>query len=73
MKLNYYQETDSLYIDFSEKISVNSCEVLEGIVIDYDENKDIVGIDIDNASRKIEFENLTLSRLPFQNQIVISA
>jgi len=73
MKLNYYQDTDSLYIDFSEKVSVDSYEVLEGIVIDYDENKDIVGIDIDNASRKIEFKNLTLNRLPFQNQLIISA
>ena len=73
MKLNYYPETDSLYIDFSGRLSVDSHEIFEGIVIDYDINNNIVGIDIDNASRKIEFDNLTLSRLPFQHQLIIAA
>ena len=54
MKLKYFKETDSLYIDFSSKASVESIEVSEGIVIDYDADNNIVGIDIDNASKKIE-------------------
>ena len=36
MKLNYYPETDSLYIDLSEKSSVESREISEGVVLDYD-------------------------------------
>ena len=36
MKLNYYPETDSLYIDLSEHPSVESREISEGIVLDYD-------------------------------------
>ena len=36
MKLNYYPETDSLYIDLSEKPSVESKEISEGIVLNYD-------------------------------------
>jgi uncharacterized protein YuzE len=36
MKLNYYLETDSLYIDLMEKPSVESREVSEGVVLDYD-------------------------------------
>ncbi len=64
MKLNYYPETDSLYIDLSEKESAESREVSEGIVLDYDAEGNLVGIDIDNASTKIQLKELILSRLP---------
>jgi uncharacterized protein YuzE len=37
MKLNYYPETDSLYIDLSSKPSKEIIEVSEGIVLDYQE------------------------------------
>jgi uncharacterized protein YuzE len=50
MILNYYPETDSLYIDLSERTSVESREISEGVVLDYDERGEIVGIDIDNAA-----------------------
>lgn len=52
MKLNYYPETDSLYIDLSEKSSADSKEISEGVVLDYDANGNLAGIDIDNASSK---------------------
>ncbi len=64
MKLKYYPDTDSLYIDLSEKTSVESREVSEGIVLDYDEKGNLVGIDIDNASKKVQLKELTLSKLP---------
>jgi uncharacterized protein YuzE len=64
MKLNYYPDTDSLYIDLSEQPSVESREITEGIVLDYDAAGHLVGIDIDNASRKVELKQLTLSKLP---------
>jgi uncharacterized protein YuzE len=58
MKLNYYADTDSLYIDLSERPSVESREITEGIVLDYDAEGNLVGIDIDNASRKVDLKNL---------------
>ena len=64
MRLNYYPETDSLYIDLSEKTSVESKEISEGVVLDYDVEGNLVGIDIDNASKKIQLKELILSRLP---------
>ena len=64
MKLNYYPETDSLYIDLSEKTSVESKEISEGIVLDYDAEGNLVGIDIDNASKKVQLKELILSRFP---------
>lgn len=64
MKLNYYPETDSLYIDLSEKPSVESKEVSEGVVLDYDAEGNLVGIDIDNASKKVQLKELILTRVP---------
>ena len=64
MKLKYYPDTDSLYIDLSEETSVESKEISEGVVLDYDAEGQLVGIDIDNASKKVQLEELTLSKLP---------
>ncbi len=64
MKLNYYPDTDSLYIDLSEQTSVESREISEGIVLDYDSEGNLVGIDIDNASVKVDLHKLTVSKLP---------
>jgi uncharacterized protein YuzE len=64
MKLNYYLETDSLYIDLMEKPSVESKEVSEGVVLDYDAEGNLVGIDIDNASKKVQLKELSLRKLP---------
>ena len=64
MKLNYYNDTDSLYIDLSSRKSSKSVEISTGIVIDYDKDGNIVGIDIDNASTKLNLTELILNKLP---------
>jgi uncharacterized protein YuzE len=61
MKLNYHRETDSLYIDLVDRPSVESREVAEGIVLDFDAEGRLVGIDIDHASQKVELERLTVA------------
>jgi len=68
MKLKYYRETDSLYIDFSSKPSKESKEISEGIVLDYDADGNLVGIDIDNASRKIDLKEIIISKIPVEVQ-----
>ena len=64
MKLNYHVDTDSLYIDLSERPSAESREISEGVVLDYDSAGNLVGIDIDNASETVDLKKLTLSKLP---------
>ena len=64
MKLSYFAETDSLYIDLTEAPGVDSQEITEGVVLDYDAAGNLVGIDIDNASRKVNFDKLILSHVP---------
>lgn len=67
MKLNYYPETDSLYIDLSEKKSVDSKEVAIGVVVDFDENGSIVGIDIDKASKIVDLKKLESESVPIKS------
>ncbi len=47
MDLHYYPDTDSLYIDLSDKPSVEAQEVSPGIVLDYDDAGEVCGIEID--------------------------
>ncbi len=68
MKISYYPETDSLYIDLSSKTSTESMEISDGILLDYDEQGNVAGIDIDNASLKLDLSELILSKLPVKFQ-----
>ena len=61
MKLNYYPDTDSLYIELSEEPSTESQEVTDGIVLDFGEQGAVVGIDIDHASKKVQLERLVVA------------
>lgn len=72
MKINYYPDTDSLYIDFSHKTSVESREVSDGVVTDYDEAGNLVGVDIDHASTKLDMREIVLGRLPVKSAHVLA-
>jgi len=65
MKLHYYSETDSLYIDLADRPSAESVEVRPGVVIDMDANGHVVGIDIDQASRWVELPETGEQAIPF--------
>jgi uncharacterized protein YuzE len=64
MKVDYFPETDSLYIDLSEQPSAESREISEGVVLDYDASGNLVGIDIDNASTKVDLHRFVVSKIP---------
>jgi uncharacterized protein YuzE len=64
MKLRYYPETESLYIDLSERTSVESREVARGVVLDFDDRGALVGIDIDHASYLLDLTKLEADSLP---------
>jgi uncharacterized protein YuzE len=70
MKLNYYPDTDSLYIELSEKASADSQEIIEGVVIDVDSEGNLVGIDIDNASEKLSLSELVVKKMPIVFQTI---
>ena len=72
MKLSYFPDTDSLYIDLSARPSTESQEVSEGVVLDYDAEGNLVGIDIDHASKKLDLRELVTTRIPLRSKSVNS-
>jgi uncharacterized protein YuzE len=64
VKLHYYPETDSLYINLSERPSVESEEAAPGVVLDFDAEGHLVGIDIDNASNHLDLTKLETESIP---------
>ena len=65
MKISYDKATDSLYIHLADRASVESDEVNDGVVLDFDANGALVGIDVQHASKRADLNNLSLSKLPF--------
>lgn len=67
MKFNYFPDTDTLYIDLAERPSVESEEVSADIVLDMDSDGNIVGIEIEHASKSVDLSNLSFATLPFRS------
>jgi uncharacterized protein YuzE len=66
MKISYDKATDSLYIHLADRASVDSDEVNDGVVLDFDANGALVGIDVQHASERADISNLSISKLPFE-------
>ena len=64
MQFNYYPDTDSLYINLSNRPSATSEEASQNIVLDFDEDGNLVGIDIDQASQVVDLNRLETQSLP---------
>ncbi len=66
MKFHYYRDTDSLYIELSDKVGADSQEVAPGVVLDFDAEGHVVGIDIDHASKIVDLSKLEAEALPIK-------
>ena len=64
MKLHYYPETDSLYIELKPSSGVETREVSPGLNVDLDAGGNVVGFDIDRASQKLDLSTLETVELP---------
>ena len=64
MKLHYYPDTDSLYIDFGISTRVDSHEIAENIVADFGEEGRIVGLDIQHASQSLDLSKIETEHPP---------
>ncbi len=64
MKLHYYPETDSLYVEFKSGPGAETLEVTDGLNVDLDDQGEVVGFDIDHASRRMDLSTLETEALP---------
>ena len=64
MKLHYYPDTDSLYVEFKSGPGAETLEVTDGLNVDLDDQGEVVGFDIDHASRRLDLSTLETEALP---------
>ena len=70
MVFQYYSDTDMLYLKLIDRASTESEEVSPGIVLDFDEQDRVVGIEIEDASTFIDLSRLEVLALPIVNLIL---
>ncbi len=69
MKIEYDKTTDALYIQLKEAYVADNIDIEEGVSIDVDEKRHIVGIEILDASKKLSLKdivNITIENLPVE-------
>ncbi|MGO9740491.1 MAG: DUF2283 domain-containing protein [Roseiarcus sp.] len=69
MKLHYYPETDSLYIELKRGPGAETREVADGLNVDIDANGEVVGFDIDLASQRFDLTELETIALPLRKTV----
>ena len=58
MKITYEKDTDILYMELSDKKIVDSDEVSEGVIVDYDKDRNIVGVEFLSFSASKDFQRI---------------
>ena len=66
MRLHYYPEIDSLYVEFKDGPGVETREVTDGLNVDLDARGEVVGFDIDQASKRLDLSTLETEALPLR-------
>ena len=64
MTIQYFEDTDTLYIELSGRPSVESDEISNDVVADFDAKGNIVGLDIEHASDRLDLRTLETEALP---------
>ena len=67
MKLHYYVDTDSLYIELKPGPGSETVEVSSGLNVDLDSSGDVVGFDIDKASTRVDLSKIEVEALPIRS------
>ena len=61
MKVSYFADTDTLYIELKSTGVVETRDLDENTLLDVDAQGNIVSITMEHASRRTDIQNITLS------------
>jgi len=64
MKMYYYPDTDSLYVEFKCEPGVETREIADGFNVDLDAQGNVVGFDVDHAAERLELSATETEALP---------
>lgn len=70
MQVKYDEEVDILYVRFKESPYHESDEIKNGVIIDYDKDGNVVGIEILDASDYLAHEELATVKFDVSRAIV---
>ena len=70
MLFEYYPDTDMLYIKLADGASTESEEIAPGVVLDFDADNRVLGIEIEDASKFVDLSRLELRALPVVDLIL---
>lgn len=63
MKVSYFEDTDTLYIELNDRDVAESRDLDENTILDVDSKGNIIAISMEHASTRTDVHNLTLSGL----------
>ncbi len=70
MIVEYFPEADMLYIRLTDGVSTESEEIVPGIVLDFDAENHLVGIEIEDASSRLNLSRLELRAVPVAHLVL---
>jgi len=70
MILEYYPDTDMVYIRLAEGVSTESEEIAPGVVLDFDEHNRLLGVEIEDASKLMDLSRLEVRAFPLANLVL---
>jgi len=69
MRIEFDQEADALYVQIHEDYVAHVKEIEEGVIIDFDKNRRIIGMEILDVTKRFPLEdlvNLRVENLPLE-------
>jgi uncharacterized protein YuzE len=63
MKVKYFSETDTPFLEFSQNDVVENKEIKENIIIDFDKNGNLVGMTIEHAKTQANLSEFSLEQI----------
>ena len=69
MLFEYHPDSDMLYIRLADGASTESEEIAPGVVLDFDASNQVIGVEIEDASKFIDLSRLELRALPIADLI----
>jgi uncharacterized protein YuzE len=64
MRLEYFPDTDTLYIELRQGPGADAQEVADDIVLDFNKAGEVIGIEIEHASQRMDLRDFHLSAIP---------
>ncbi len=71
MRVHYDDEVDALYLELGDEAPEGVVEITEGVNLDTTSRGKIVGIEILNASKKIDLKTILSYKLEFDKDLIV--